>query len=441
MIATTTISLIILIAIIISIVVGYKAKINVGLVAIPFAYIIGCFLLKLQPSKVITMWPISIFFVILAIGLFFGFAVANGTLETLSNNLLYRCRSVPLLLPLAFFFVAVLIAALGAGYFTVMVLMLPPVLIICKKINVHPLVGALCVDCGGQVGSNFMVAMNGVIYRNLITSEGFSGDEAFLISVHIFVVYLVMTFLVIGGMLLYYRKKGKGANGTVEIELEPPKPFNKTQKKNLYLIAIFVILLLVPPILHLIVPKSTSIAFLNSNVDVGLISIIFTVIAFLMHLGDDKSVLAKVPWNTLLMISGIGMLVAVAVKAGTIELLAKWVGSNIPTALVPISLCVIAIIVGIFGGSFVGVLAPALFPVIASISHATGLNPVILYTALTVGGLSTGISPFGAGGAMALGLTPEKEWKAMFSKELFVGLPICGAAAIIVTLIYTLVIH
>lgn len=435
------ISLIIGIALVMSIIIGRKTKINIGLLAISFAYIIGCFMLKIKPSKVIALWPISIFFVILAISLFFGFAIVNGTLETLAGNLLYRFRSAPLLLPIAIFFISVLIAALGAGYYTIMVIMAPIALIVCKKININPLVGALCADCGGQVGSNFMIALNGVIYRDLITSEGFSSNLAFVTSISIFVVYLIMTFLIIVELLNFYNRKRKriaGADIDIKesIDLQKAKPFDKKQKTNLVLIFIFMILLLVSPILHLIIPSSSSITFINSNVDVGLIAVIFTVIAFALHLGDEKSVIAKVPWNTLLMISGMGMLVAVAVQAGTIKLLANWVGGSIPVLLVPVVLCLIAAVMNIFGGSFVGVVAPALFPVIASVSHVTGLSPILLYTCMTIGGLSTGISPFSAGGAMILGFTPEKERDSMFSKEFFTGLPICVGVAVVTTIIY-----
>lgn len=436
------VSLIIGIALVISIIIGRKTKINIGLVAIPFAYIVGCFILKLQPSKVIAMWPISIFFVILAVSLFFSFAIVNGTLETLAGNLLYRFRSAPLMLPVAIFFIAALIAALGAGYYTVMVLMAPLALVICKKIKIHPLVGALCADCGGQVGSNFMIGLNGVIYRNLITGEGFSSNLAFGASVSIFIVYLFMTFLIILGLLLFYRRKMKLSGEEIEkIDLQEARPFDKKQKTNLILIVIFMVILLVPPILHFIIPASASINFINSSVDVGLIAIIFTVIAFILRLGDEKSVLSKLPWNTLLMISGMGMLVAVAVQAGTVKLLSNWVGTSIPVILVPIVLCLIAAVMNIFGGSFVGVVAPALFPVIASVTHVTGLSPILLYTCMTIGGLATGISPFSAGGAMTLGFTPEGERDSMFSKEFFIGLPVCIGAAVIVSIIYFAIIR
>ena len=61
------ISLTIGLALAVSIAIGRVRKINIGLVAIPFAYIIGAFFMHMKPSDVIDLWPTHIFFVILAI--------------------------------------------------------------------------------------------------------------------------------------------------------------------------------------------------------------------------------------------------------------------------------------------------------------------------------------------------------------------------------------
>jgi len=145
------ISLTIGLALAVSIAIGRVRKINIGLVAIPFAYIIGAFFMHMKPSDVIDLWPTHIFFVILAISLFFGFAMANGTLAEIANGLLYRFRAAPVML----------ISALGAGYYAVMVLMAPIALLACRKIGINPLVGALCADCGGRWGRTLWSASTG----------------------------------------------------------------------------------------------------------------------------------------------------------------------------------------------------------------------------------------------------------------------------------------
>lgn len=93
-----------LMALAVSIGLGYKTKINIGFFTIAFAYLIGCFGMGLKPSEVIELWPVKIFFIILSVTLFYNFALANGALEKLASHLLYKCRKFPQFLPLAIFF-------------------------------------------------------------------------------------------------------------------------------------------------------------------------------------------------------------------------------------------------------------------------------------------------------------------------------------------------
>ena len=130
---------IIIATIVVTIALGYKTKINTGLFGMIFAYIIGTFALGLKPAEVIKMWPVSIFFVILAISLFYNFAISNGTLEVLSQHMMYRTRSFPKMLPLVIFFAATIIAALGAGFFAVMAFFGPITIILCRKTGLSPL--------------------------------------------------------------------------------------------------------------------------------------------------------------------------------------------------------------------------------------------------------------------------------------------------------------
>ena len=113
-------TLIIMIAILLAIAIGYKTKINIGLFAIVFAYLIGSFGLDLTASQVVNFWPIKIFFIIFAVTLFYNVAMVNGALEKLASHLLYACRNFPIFLPLAIFASATVIAALGAGFYTVL---------------------------------------------------------------------------------------------------------------------------------------------------------------------------------------------------------------------------------------------------------------------------------------------------------------------------------
>ena len=93
-------SLLVVTAIAVAIVLGYKTRINIGLFAIAFAYLIGSFVMGMSPSEVINLWPLKIFFIIFSVCLFYSFAIVNGTLEKLSEHLLYSCRKVPICCPM-----------------------------------------------------------------------------------------------------------------------------------------------------------------------------------------------------------------------------------------------------------------------------------------------------------------------------------------------------
>ncbi|ONI38447.1 C4-dicarboxylate ABC transporter [Candidatus Epulonipiscium fishelsonii] len=424
------ISLVVILAIAVSIGLGYKTKINTGLFAIVFAYIIGCFFLDLKASEVIKMWPISIFFVILSVSLFYNFALVNGTLEKLSLYLLYKCRKFPKLLPFIIFLSSTFVAALGAGYYTVLAFFAPLTLILCEKTKMNKLVGAISVNYGALAGANFMTSGNGIVFRGLMDENGYS-NVSFSYSTTIFILSFIIPVIVISGFILF----GNKSTSSEKLEVEKPEPFNAKQKQNLTLIFTMVGLVLIVPILKILLPTNAAITFINSKLDVGLISIIFTVIALLMKIGDEKAVIAKVPWNTLLMICGVGMLIQVAIKAGTIDLLSSWVSSNIPVVLIPIALVLIGGCMSFFS-STIGVVCPALFPIIPTVASASGLNPMLLFAAIVIGAQATSVSPFSSGGSLVLGsCSNDEERSKMFNGLMFKAIPICLGATMVMSLI------
>ena len=149
-------SFIIIAAIFIAVIIGYKTGFNTGFFAIVFAYLIGAFLLGMTPKEIISGWPVSTMFVIFSVSLFYNFALANGTLEKTARWLLYAFRKAPGLLPFALYAASAGIAALGAGFFTVMAFMAPLTLLICDEAKMSKLVGAIAINCGALSGANFM---------------------------------------------------------------------------------------------------------------------------------------------------------------------------------------------------------------------------------------------------------------------------------------------
>lgn len=415
-----------LMALAVSIGLGYKTKINIGFFTIAFAYLIGCFGMGLKPSEVIELWPVKIFFIILSVTLFYNFALANGALEKLASHLLYKCRKFPQFLPLAIFFAATIIAGLGAGFYTVLAFMAPITLLLCKKTNMNMIIGGMAANYGALAGANFMTSQSGIIFRSLMENNAISSQTAFSYSSGIFVLTLIIPIAVLGIYTLWNRK-----SNSIVIEDQKPEPFNKKQKQSIFLIILMMSIVLVFPILHLVFPDVKTISFLNSKIDIAFLAITFSLISLLMKLADEKKVIALVPWGTLIMICGVGMLIALGVKLGIITTLSEWLANNVPVWVIPVLLCLISAIMSVFS-STLGVVAPTLFPIVPALALTSGLNPLVLFICIVVGAQSTAISPFSSGGSLIMASAPADIDKTKFFNQLlFKAIPVGVIAALI----------
>ena len=392
-------SVAIILAIALAIFLGYKTKINTGLFCIVFAYIIGCFVMGLKPKQVIGYWPTSTMFVILSVSLFYNFAAINGTLEKMSGALLYACRKFPGLLPYALLAVAVILSVMGATYFTVLAFLAPITL----------------------VTSNLGVIFRGLADTAFEASPDVAAVETFGMEMKIFLFSVLFSLVLVTIFRFGFKENRNIGKG---VTFKKPEVFTKDQKITLSLMMIMMVVVLIFPLMQILMPGNAAIQYISSKVDVGLVAIVFAVIALLLKLAPQKEALAKIPWNTIVMIAGAGMLIAVAVEAGTIDALSTWIGSNVPKPLVPIAFSIVGAIMSFFS-STTGVVAPALFPLIPNLAASAGLSSSALFACTIIGAQSSAISPFSSGGSLILGSTPKEEDRNMlFNRLLMVAVPI-----------------
>ena len=419
-------SVAIILAIALAIFLGYKTKINTGLFCIVFAYIIGCFVMGLKPKQVIGYWPTSTMFVILSVSLFYNFAAINGTLEKMSGALLYACRKFPGLLPYALLAVAVILSVMGATYFTVLAFLAPITLVICDESRMDKLTGAVAINCGALAGGNFPTSNLGVIFRGLAdtafeASPDVAAVETFGMEMKIFLFSVLFSLVLVTIFRFGFKENRNIGKG---VTFKKPAVFTKDQKITLSLMMIMMVVVLIFPLMQILMSGNAAIQYISSKVDVGLVAIVFAVIALLLKLAPQKEALAKIPWNTIVMIAGARMLIAVAVEAGTIDALSTWIGSNVPKPLVPIAFSIVGAIMSFFS-STTGVVAPALFPLIPNLAASAGLTSSALFACTIIGAQSSAISPFSSGGSLILGSTPKEEDRNMlFNRLLMVAVPI-----------------
>lgn len=82
-----------IIALVVTIAIGIKTKLNCGIVAVIFAFIIGQFFMDMKLSEIYSRgWPIGTFFMMMAIMFLFGIAQINGTLNMIDKKITLLLR-------------------------------------------------------------------------------------------------------------------------------------------------------------------------------------------------------------------------------------------------------------------------------------------------------------------------------------------------------------
>lgn len=418
--------LLVIIAIVLAVALGYKTKVNIGLYALAFAFLIGCFFMGMKPKAVLALWPLTIFFVLLSVMFFYSFAMSNGTLEKFASYILYGFRHHPAVLPYVLFVIALLLAAMGAGFHAIVAFVMPLTFVVCKKTGMSPLIGVLASGGGAAAGAEFFISATGVLVNGLVTSAGYV-EEAHRYTWIIFAVVTITQFILLNaGMLVTRYWKTVGSES---LDFSKPEPFNNKQKINLALIIFLMCGMVIPPVLANIF-KDGVIALIASKVDVGFFAVICSILALLFKVGDEKEQLKAVPWGTIILVSGVGLLIALGVEAGMVDALSVWLGERVSPVAVPAMLILAAGCMSVFSSTS-GVVLPTLFPMVPAIAAVTPLSPILMFCLINMGSLATGYSPFSSCGSIALGAAPDSE----IHSKLFNQLLITPFANIVLTLV------
>lgn len=422
----STVLLLCLAAIIIAIAICFKTGINLGLIAMTFAFIIGCLFMGEKAATVFGFWPDSLIFFLLASAMFYGFARENGTLTLLGTKLLYKFRKSIEALPFVFAFIAFILGLLGAGPGTI-VLLAPLGFSVCAQVGIDPLLMVFAIDTGYNCGTQNPWTGTGVVLYGLVEESGVAADVAIHTYMLSYATFLINKVLFLALFYIVFRfLKRKAASGAKKVQnldiLEKkPEAFSPVQKKTMILILVSFFLLVIPNIINTFV-KISNPAFKNL---VGLckpqaILIIFALIASMMNIANPKKVLQKLPMGTVFTIAGVCFLMELAKKVGLLEsVVAVFDGGNIPTFLIAPVFCLIAAFLSIFA-SGTSVVLPLLFPMIPALAAATGVNVVALYAAAQIGALATPISPFSTAGAQFVGLAPDDQLADTLVKQQFI---------------------
>ena len=149
-----------------------------------------------------------------------------------------------------------------------------------------------------------------------------------------------------------------------------------------------------------------------------------------LKLGDEKTVIRKIPISTIVMIVGVYSLIKVAAEAGLVDFISGVLSSSIPRLLVPAAIVLFAAFLSFFSSSTSTVM-PLMYPMVPALAASLSLNPITLYTCIFFGGLATACSPFSTGGAVCIAANPYEDQKELLSNKMIIAALVCPVVTII----------
>jgi len=404
-----------IIAIVVSIFLGWKFKFNTGIIAMGFAFVIGICVMNMKASAIIAFWPTTIVFYLLSIALFFNYATENGTMNVLGQKLLHAMGGNAKLVPFAVAAVSAIVGGLGAGASTPAIVG-PFAFVMAATAGVNPVLTAIAITFGNLVGSNNPYnGYGGSISKNLITENGVPENLIMDWSLKIWINCSIITVIVI--VLSYFYLKGHKA-GKVSLGEKPPE-FNPVQRKTVIILVAAFCLMVIPPILNTWIKGVALLSTLNQLCQPQVIMMLGALLCAILKLGDEKTIIRKIPINTIVMIVGVYSLIKVAAEAGLVDFISGVLTSSIPKFLVPGAIVLFAAFLSFFSSSTSTVM-PLMYPMVPALVDTLGLNPIALYTCIFFGGLATACSPFSTGGAVCIAANPYDDQKELLSNKMIV---------------------
>jgi Na+/H+ antiporter NhaD/arsenite permease-like protein len=400
-----------LVALVIAILVSCFTELNVGILSLAFAWIVGVYLGGMRLDAVLAGFPVSLFLTLAGVTLLFTQAQLNGTLDRIAHRAVRVCRGNVGLIPIIFFVLGLALASVGPGNISTAALLGPMAMATAARAGIPAFLMIIMVGNGAQAGSLSPFAPTGIIVNGLMAKIGLAGHEwhnyvtnAFA---HAFVAF--SAYFLFGGLKLF---RFAYADQTQE------KP-ESIRLDFAHWITIVVITALVVGVLFF-------------SVNVGMGAFLGAVILAVVGAADHKEAVKKMPWSVIMMVSGVTVLISLLEKTGGLDLFTALLARLATPGTIT---GVIAFVTGLISvySSTSGVVLPAFIPTIPGlIARLGGGDPISIATSMNVGAHLVDISPLSTTGALCLAAVgPQENVRSVFNKLLAWGLSMTVVGAVI----------
>ena len=378
-----------LILLLVAIIIGFVRNVNVGILSIGFAMVLTLlFKDQIAAADVIGGFGTSLFIQMVGVTYLFAIINGNGTLELLAKKIV---NLVPAhAIPFVMFIIGMVLSAAGPG--SIPCLAIIPVIAIPISVSagINPIMTSIIGDMGAMAGRMSPLTPEAAVVRGLMEKQGMDGN-----TVPIMVCTAVTSVVCCVFVYIYY-KGWKVDKTAVTGEKEVLSKFTVQQYLSLagLLVLAFGVLVL--------------------SWNVGLTGFLIGSVLCIFGCGEEKKAVKEIPWNVIIMVLGVGMLMNIVSLSGGVDILVSALQSvmNIKTAN-PI----MAILSGLmsFFSSGLGVVFPTLVPICGSLASGIGADGVYLVAMVVIGGTIAGYTPISTTGALIMaGVAQQEDAEKLF---------------------------
>lgn len=404
-------------ALVVALAVSMTSRVNVGLLAISLAWMVGVYVAGLKPDVVIAGFPATLFITLAGVTLLFSIASANGTLEILAWRAAGMVRGNAALIPLMFFALAFFLSSIGPGAIASVALVAPLAMPTGRRAGVPNFVSAVMVGTGANAGNLSPVSSVGAMVNTLMANIGLPGHEGRVWAAN-FVVHLLVGLIAwaaFGGLRLL-RSGTRVAVETEQVGLE------RRHWITIVTIAVWMIVVV------------------GWRMNVGLAAFVAATVLLIARVADEGPAIRGVPLGIIFMVCGVTMLIAVLETTGGLALFTALIAKlATPDTLNG----VIAFVTGIVStySSTSGVVLPAFLPMVPGlVQQVGGGDPLAVAISINVGSALVDVSPLSTLGALCLAAVPDHDEARVLFRQLLiwglsmavVGAVLCGVGAGIV---------
>ena len=392
-----------LLALAIAITLSMFTQVNVGVVSLALAWLVGVYLGGIPLNTVIGTFPIQLFLTLAGVTLLFGMAAANGTLGRVASRAVHICRGNAGLIPVMFFVIAAVLSSIGPGNISTTAILAPMAMAVGHQAGVPPFLMVLMVGNGAQAGALSPFAPTGVIVNGIMERIGLDGHEL-ATYLNNLVAHVAVTFAA------YFTLRRPGAvHGRVEGR-------STTRRRCTW-----------SPSRRCTGSRSAILAALVTGVigwdlQVGMAALTGAALLSLVGAADEKEAIKKMPWGVVLMVCGVTVLIGVLEKTQGMALFSDLLARISTPGSATFVVALVTGVVSVYSSTS-GVVLPAFLPTVPGLVERLGGGDALgIASAMMVGGHLVDLSPLSTIGALCIAALPAGDPKKLFNQLLAWGL-------------------